>query len=254
MAMTNTYKNKILKFYKLFDTARLMEGTVSKSSYSTSSVIALKGIEFNEPNAGIIQTNNIQFTVPGSSTPNMLELSTQNPLQFGGTKSSKVYVDDYTDVMDNLDGLDKEYVVGKKKINVTVYDFTLYDAQSEFDTEGFDDLAVAQLTTVTGAFDNWDDVYSAFASANSQWVSGADSWFAKFKIVSSGSMPSTRGIARHSSYLSSKLLGSSLTFKQDDVNSNVVYNIENFTQEGLEYETTGLFVTKIIQSINKGAI
>lgn len=251
MAITTVYKNKMVELTKLFDRARVHTGTINKTTLSgLTNRGEPVGLNFPySPTGGAITSNILTFNVPAGDPPNILKLFKQNGniLKLGGTKTEKVYIEDYSDIMGALDGENKEYIVGAKRFGATVYPFVLYPI-SQGD---FNEVSANELSPVTAIDDVESNVYMAFASTHAQWVGEDRSDFSKVEI--DVGYATVRYLVRHQAYFGYSL-DKSLTYQAETNDDLIAMDLTKFAPSPFVFPVDSRIITRVQHKLEEGLI
>ncbi len=214
------FTDKMMEFNKLNKNLQLGQGTISSSDFN---ITTIRG---NYPNIltwynGVngVYTNNFLLNVSAGVTPNVLRMYSDNTLSFGGTKTSKTYLDDYYDLPQNFGLTNNEYIIGSKNISGTVYDFIMYPIYQSL----YDSFSLFTGISVSVSSNNDALIYSAFASANSQWLNDPQSTIKT--IVNINGIPNYY-IVRHKNMIDSSRR--SLTYQPTTKDDETAFDINDW--------------------------
>ena len=251
------YKGLIAQRMKQFDRVTLGNGTISPSTFNVTQSRAMANIGWGEINfiEGVIASNLFQLTVsPHATEPKVIRLFSNNVLKFGGTKTPKVYVRKYSDLIDLATDQSAEYVMKRagtqdkhKILWGEVPNSIAQDLATEFGHHYTADWHNAPFAPTFKELSEflWDNF--------EQPLSDDRTIAATITFHDQGGGGETRSyLAWHYDYEAEAIYGAgnlSMTFGVTDKEYEVAYDFDQHKGQSTDLEHGGVITTRVVQRV-----
>lgn len=250
--LSNDSRGRMLERMKQFDKIKLGNGTITQSTFNVTADRGEAGVTWGEPNyiEGVITSNLFQIAVtPHATQPKILRLYSDQVLKFGGTKTTKIYIRNFKDLIDEATNKNAQYIL--KQTGAASNQKIVF---GEIPNGIAQTLGIFhQAVDWNNAPQNWTaDELSKFLYNNIQGLTSGYvmSVSVTFHFIDGGG--TTKSYIAWGESETTSIYGSgntSMTFSATDKEYEVAYDLDQHKGQATDFTHGGLITTRVVQRV-----